>query len=138
MNFTGKHLCWNVFLIKFVKKRHQCGCFPMKFVKSLRTPVLKNICANGYFPVVNSGGKIQSRQLLSCSFISSFVFLNFCGDFNFDWLFFVKLIWLNRTRSIFQNLIKLIWSKKNVSHFVVYIIKFIWFSKFDQINLTVY
>ena len=28
--------------------------------------------------------------------------------------------------------------KKNVSNFAVYIIKFIWFDKFDQINLTVY
>ena len=27
---------------------------------------------------------------------------------------------------------------KNVSNFAVYIVKFIWFDKLDQINLTVY
>ena len=43
--FTGKHLCWSLFLIKFIKKRllpH--WCFPVKFAKFLRTSILKNIC----------------------------------------------------------------------------------------------
>ena len=35
-------------------------------------------------------------------------------------------------------MIKLIWSNKNVSNFALYIIKFIWFNEFDQINLAVY
>ena len=68
-----------------------------------------------------------------------FYFCNFFltgGDFNFDWLFFIKLIWWNRTHPIFQNLIKLTWSNKNASNFAVYIMKFIWLNKFDQINLT--
>ena len=46
-NFTGKHLCWNVLIhsVKnFVKKRLQHRCFPVKFAKLLRTPILKNIC----------------------------------------------------------------------------------------------
>ena len=51
-NFIGKHLCWSLFLIKLqalrlatlIKKRLEHGCFPMKFVKILRTPILKNIC----------------------------------------------------------------------------------------------
>ena len=30
------------------------------------------------------------------------------------------------------------WSNKNVSNFAVYIIRFIWLNKFDQIYLTVY
>ena len=30
------------------------------------------------------------------------------------------------------------WLNKNVSDFTVYIIKFIWFKKFDHINLTMY
>ena len=38
----------------------------------------------------------------------------------------------------FQNLIKLIWSNKIVSNFAEYIIIFIWFNEFDQINLTMY
>ena len=33
-NFTGKHLCWTLFLIKFQAFR----CFHVKFAKSLRTP----------------------------------------------------------------------------------------------------
>ena len=33
-NFTGKHLCWSLFLIKL---RLQHKCFPVKFAKFLRT-----------------------------------------------------------------------------------------------------
>ena len=38
--FTGKHLCWSLFLIKFhpwkfIKKRLQHRCFPVKFAKIL-------------------------------------------------------------------------------------------------------
>ena len=29
---------------KFIKKRHQHRCFPVKFAKFLRAPILKNIC----------------------------------------------------------------------------------------------
>ena len=41
-NFTGKHLCWSLFLIKlqacnFLKKRLQHRDFPVKFVKFLKT-----------------------------------------------------------------------------------------------------
>ena len=37
-NFTGKHYACN-----FIKKRLQHRCFPVKFVKFIRTPILKNI-----------------------------------------------------------------------------------------------
>ena len=45
--FTGKHLCWSLFLIKlqaykFIEKRLQHWCFPMHAKKFLRTPILKN------------------------------------------------------------------------------------------------
>ena len=50
-SFSGKHLCWSHFLIKFqafrpatFKKRFQHRCFLKKFAKFLRTPILKNIC----------------------------------------------------------------------------------------------
>ena len=57
--FTGKHLCWSLFLIKsdlnacnFMKKRLQHKCFPVKFVKSTffnRTPpVASSECKNEY------------------------------------------------------------------------------------------
>ena len=49
--FTGKHLCWGLFLIKLqtwpafsLKRRLQRRCFPVSIAKFLRTPVLKNIC----------------------------------------------------------------------------------------------
>ena len=46
--FTGKHLCWSLFLIKlqackFIEKRLQHWCFPLHVRKFLRTPILKNI-----------------------------------------------------------------------------------------------
>ena len=46
--FTGKHLCWSLFLIKlqackFIEKRLQHWCFPLRVRKFLRTPILKNI-----------------------------------------------------------------------------------------------
>ena len=47
-NFTGKHLCWSLFLIKLqanlIKKRLQQRYFPVNFAKFFRTPILKNIC----------------------------------------------------------------------------------------------
>ena len=46
-NFTGKYLCWSLFLIKlqaFIKKELQHRYFLAKFTKFLRTPILKNIC----------------------------------------------------------------------------------------------
>ena len=47
-----KQLCWSLFFNKnadlqswnFIKKRLQHRCFPVNIAKSLRTPVLKNIC----------------------------------------------------------------------------------------------
>ena len=46
--FTGKHLCWGLFLIKlqackFIKKRLQHWCFLLHGKKFSRTPILKNI-----------------------------------------------------------------------------------------------
>ena len=43
VNFTGKHLCWSLFLIKlqgcnFIKRKLQHRCFPVKFAKFLSTP----------------------------------------------------------------------------------------------------
>ena len=50
-NFTGKHLCWSVFLIKLQAWRLAVSklstltdVFPCKSCKLLRTPTLKNIC----------------------------------------------------------------------------------------------
>ena len=48
--FTGKHLCRSVFfnrvvgrgLANLLKKRLRCRCFPVNFMKFLRTPILQN------------------------------------------------------------------------------------------------
>ena len=47
-NFTGKHLCWSLFLIKVaglrsvtLLKRDSNTCFPVKFAKILRTHFFK-------------------------------------------------------------------------------------------------
>ena len=51
--FTGKHLCWSLFLIElqevrsFIKNRLWHRCFLVEFTKFLRTPNLKT--ANGCF-----------------------------------------------------------------------------------------
>ena len=37
-NFTGKNLCWSLFLLK----GHLHRCFPVKFLKFLRTTFLQN------------------------------------------------------------------------------------------------
>ena len=42
-----KNLCSSLVFIKafnFIKKRLQHRCFPVKFAKFLKTPILKNIC----------------------------------------------------------------------------------------------
>ena len=46
-NFTGKHLCWSLFLknlqaegLQLCKKRLQHRCFPVNFVKFLKTHFL--------------------------------------------------------------------------------------------------
>ena len=41
--FTGKNLCWSLFIIKLQAFRFQYRCFPVSFTKFLRTPIFKNI-----------------------------------------------------------------------------------------------
>ena len=48
-NFTGKRLCWSLFLIKFrpsglIKKCFQDSSFGVKFARFLRIPISQNIC----------------------------------------------------------------------------------------------
>ena len=65
-NFTGKNLFWSLFLIKFqgqacnfIKKRLQHRCFPAKFAKFLRTPILENICER---LLLNLSGMLRSSM----------------------------------------------------------------------------
>ena len=66
VNFTGKNLCCSLFLIKFIKKRLQHSCFPVKFEKILRTPNLKNICERLFLR------KLQEKLLNSTSRVLHF------------------------------------------------------------------
>ena len=56
--FTGKHLCWSLFLQNFIKKRLQHRCFPVNIEEFLRTHFSQN----------------TSRRLL----------LYFCNNFSFE------------------------------------------------------
>ena len=75
-NFTEKHLCWSLFLIKLqastLIKRLQHRCFPVKFEKFLRTPILKNICERLLLKV----GKRHQTGLFNVLYNS--VFPHFC------------------------------------------------------------
>ena len=42
-NFTGKYLCWSLFLLDFMKKRHQYRFFPVELTKFLRTTNSKSV-----------------------------------------------------------------------------------------------
>ena len=55
-NFTGKHLCWSLFLIKLQSlkvcnfiKNTPTRCFPVKFAKYLNTLFLQNIYGNCFW-----------------------------------------------------------------------------------------
>ena len=58
VNFTGKHFCLSLFLIKlqacnFVKKRLQHSSFPVHLDKFLKTSLLKSICERLFLFVVS-------------------------------------------------------------------------------------
>ena len=72
-NFTGKHLCWSLFLKKFLTlfltllKTLQYRCFPVKFAKKFK---------NNFFyfpPVAASDSGMLSALQLSIFLVSSFI-----------------------------------------------------------------
>ena len=79
--FTGKHQCWSVFLIKLqtcssFKKRLQHRCFPVKFARFFRTPILymityaiQNSCTKTFtakFMWTTASGISENRQIYWC------------------------------------------------------------------------
>ena len=81
-NFTGKHLCWSLFLItdlqarNFIKKI-LLQCF---LIKLLRTPILKNICerlllfVSPQNTITNSGGEFGLNETSTeCKVSTSFL-----------------------------------------------------------------
>ena len=71
-NFTGKHLCWSLLqACKFIKKRLQHRCFPVKYVKFLRTSILKSICkrlllfVSHQYTIANSSDDFELDETLT-------------------------------------------------------------------------
>ena len=63
--FTGKYLCWSLFLIKlqacnFIKKRFQHRCLPVNIAKFLKTANLKNICRTAASVIFSSCSSCKS------------------------------------------------------------------------------
>ena len=62
--FTGKHLCWRLFLINLqtwrptslLKRDSNTVVFPMNVTKFLKTPILKNLCKRLLVPFQKIGG----------------------------------------------------------------------------------
>ena len=48
-NYTEKRPCWSLFLIELQAFRLQHRCLPVKFVRLLRTPILKNIWGGWFY-----------------------------------------------------------------------------------------
>ena len=75
--FTGKNLCWSLFLIKlqafspsdFTKKRIQHRCFPVNNAKFLRKTILKNLCER---LLLRTEEHLCSRTLLNGCFWQRF------------------------------------------------------------------
>ena len=85
--FTGKNLCWSLFLIKLqafsattlLKTRLQLKCFPANITKFLRTSILKNICERLLLCLTDFSEQLVFREAifqysLSNIFISNFYF----------------------------------------------------------------
>ena len=63
-NFTGKHLCWSLFLTMFRPKGSNTGCFFVKFEKFFRKRILRNICERlllSRFQFIKNHGDISAN-----------------------------------------------------------------------------
>ena len=92
-NFTGKHLCWSLFF----KKRVQHMCFPVKFAKFLRTPLLTEHFRSLLLDITSS-----SRSLVSNFTFGFFLFAGDANDseedslnFNFESRNWIELNWVS-------------------------------------------
>ena len=100
--FTGKYLCWGLFLIKLTPKRLQRRCFALNIVKCLRTPslwfaVLKNLQISGDNVLDES---IMAYKLINRCWAGMWLkmeilkynvaFTNFLNDFSTNFEFLTK------------------------------------------------
>ena len=73
-----------VLSVNFIKKRLQQWCFPLKFAKSLRTPILKNICQRLILSIKDqSSCRVETSQLTGKA--NSLVGFYMSGTAAFKW-----------------------------------------------------
>ena len=91
-NFTGKHLCWSLFLKKcwpfqlhkFIKKRLRHCYFPVKFENLLRTLTLKIICER---PTTSLIWNMAHEYSITLSFMDKL----YLHNYNFNFLKFLVM-----------------------------------------------
>ena len=76
VRFTGKHLCWSLFLIKLqacksIEKRLKHWCFPLHVSKFLRTPILITLLFSNLFV-----SDVFSQFFVNTKYIHKYVSLN--------------------------------------------------------------
>ena len=91
-NFTIKHLCWSLFVIKLqayrpatlLKRDSDTGVF-MNIAKFLRTPILNNICIRSLLEYTSTSvnGKLTWSKSSTWNMQSSILFENCFNVFNF-------------------------------------------------------
>ena len=106
-NFTKKNTCVGVFFeynYRPLLKRDSNSCFPVKFAKYLKTPILKNIwTANDcfwllWFPRFRTTRRIRNLQVLIVNkqCLNNIIWQNVCNVVvtltHYDW-FPLKFIW---------------------------------------------
>ena len=117
-SFTGKHLYWSLFLIKFIKNRLQHRCFNVKFAKFLRAYfslehlwwlVLYSVIALPLWAMTALFLKLEDSMVLQHIHFStaiSFLFVECLLPINekFNPLSANPIKWLNTLKQFFSNL----------------------------------
>ena len=76
--FAGKHLCWSLFLINFVKRRLQHRCFPVNIAKFLRTAFWWNTSGGCFYMCsIEKMFRKISQTSLEC-IVTGVLFLSSC------------------------------------------------------------
>ena len=92
-NFTGKHLCWSLFLVNFITNRLQHRFFLVKFAKFLatcfyRTPTASCFCIlQGLFDISYDNSHTCTRRLYVSAAYLFFKYNSIlvCGTYFSDW-----------------------------------------------------
>ena len=116
-NFTGEHLCWSLFkkvaglkLCNIVKTRLQHRCFPVKFAKSLRTPLFTEHLWWRLLVIISltpdSLAWVNRRFRLNVSLLKQPIIYSFIDDKNIETLikkfFTLSLCELKRPKRILR------------------------------------